>query len=174
MASSPSKLASLPAELHAEDVLLLVDSREQQPLHLTGFQTKVAGLPEGDYCLASSPQLAVAERKASCSELATCAGRERERFERELVRLRGYPHRVVVCEFSWADVEAFDGPGEMTPAMLKGAIAAWTARYVPFALVGSRAGAEDFLRRWFMAIVRSRWREVREWTLGVRGEVADV
>jgi hypothetical protein len=75
--------------------LLAVDSREQSPLIFTRLESKVATLVTGDYGILGVERAAAIERK-SFDDIVMCCGPERERFERELMRMRGYPLRRLV------------------------------------------------------------------------------
>ena len=70
-------------------MLIVVDSREQCPFPFAheryGAKTKQGALTVGDYSLAGLEDKVAVERK-SLPDLVACLGRERERFERELMR----------------------------------------------------------------------------------------
>jgi len=133
-------------------LVIMVDTREQAPLDLSPMPMERATLPTGDYSLAAAPELAVIERK-SVSDLLSCIGRERQRFEAELMRLRAYPARVVLIEGSWPDL--FNDPRcKISSEAITGTIAAWQARYCGFFFAGNRDLATSFAKRFFMTIAR--------------------
>jgi len=77
-------------ELANAQPIIEINSREQAPLLFTRLQSVRATLSEGDYRIAGVENWVV-ERKGSLDELATnCVGHSRDRFERELFRLRPY------------------------------------------------------------------------------------
>lgn len=91
-----SKALTLPAlkslgKLAEAQPIIEIDSREQVPLIFTRLQSvSGATLPEGDYRIAGVGDFVI-ERKGSLDELAGCCiGGSRDRFERELFRLRPY------------------------------------------------------------------------------------
>jgi ERCC4-type nuclease len=69
---------------------IIVDTREQTPLPFRRFQTRGGALLSGDYSVAGLEQLFAVERKSIGDVVACCVGQNRERFERELHRLRGF------------------------------------------------------------------------------------
>ncbi len=77
---------------------LIIDTREQQPLVFT--QPSVRGtLTSGDYSLVGAETLFAIERKSIPDLTSCCCGDNRQRFERELQRLRLYRSRELtrVC-----------------------------------------------------------------------------
>ena len=95
---------SLPAEPKPETIVALVDTREQKPLCLDPLSTEPASLQTGDYSLAGLRDLVAVERK-SLEDLVAWVGRERARFERELHRLRGFRHRLLIIGSDWGTIE---------------------------------------------------------------------
>ena len=90
---------------------ILRDSREQAPFAFAGYPCTVetAALASGDYSLRGFAARIAVERK-SLADLVGCLGRDRERFQRELARLRGYDSAAVVVEDP-----AVDLPGRTLP-----------------------------------------------------------
>lgn len=70
--------------------VLLVDTREQRPLRFSHLPAESATLYTGDYSVKGLEEYFAVERK-SLADLAGSLTRERERFMREMHRLRGYP-----------------------------------------------------------------------------------
>lgn len=70
--------------------VLLVDTREQRPLHFPHLPAESATLYTGDYSVKRLEECFAVERK-SLADLAGSLTRERDRFMREMHRLRGYP-----------------------------------------------------------------------------------
>ena len=71
----------IPAELRPDQVMAILDTREQLPLDLHPLRVEVAGLDTGDYWLKGLEHLVAVERKG-LSDLLACIGSERERFDR--------------------------------------------------------------------------------------------
>lgn len=126
---------------------ILIDTREQAPFlfqgkFFEGVETERAGLPTGDYSLAGLVDKAAIERK-SLPDMVQCLGRERERFERELVRAAGMDCFCVVIEAAWQDLAQGNYQSRLNPHSACQSIAAFTARYkIPFLFAGSRKAAE--------------------------------
>lgn len=86
------------------DLAVVVDTREQRPLRFSGRVRVVrAALPSGDYAPFGFESRAAIERK-SLADLVQSVTRERERFFRELERLRSYEFNAVVVEGALIDV----------------------------------------------------------------------
>lgn len=83
---------------------ILIDTREQAPFTFEGYEVelKTATLPVRDYSLPGFEDRAAVERK-SLDDLVGCLmGKDRERFERELVKGRAYDLFAVVVEATLA------------------------------------------------------------------------
>jgi ERCC4-type nuclease len=74
-------------------VAVAVDSREQDPVPIRRLRSIRTNLYAGDYALASAEWAAAIERKSIEDLVGCCTGENRERFERELMRLRGCSFR---------------------------------------------------------------------------------
>ena len=127
-------------------MIIIVDTREQLPYDFQGYaDTEVirAGLPVGDYSIPGAEHLAAIERK-SLDDLISCLmGKARDRFERELTRLRPYHVAAVVVESSWEDIARGRYTSNMHPQAALQSIIALQVRYgVPFMMCGSREGGQ--------------------------------
>ncbi|NCD22612.1 MAG: hypothetical protein EOL90_06720 [Spartobacteria bacterium] len=124
---------------------VVVDSREQCPFRFEGFNAvvEVAGLEAGDYSLQGFERRVAIERK-SLPDLVACLGVERERFARELSRLRGYDCAAVVVEASADDLRAGHFRAKLNPEAAWQSVLAFAQRYrIPFFWSDSRADAEE-------------------------------
>ena len=127
-------------------MLIIVDSREQAPFSFTHeryeAQTQPGTLSVGDYSLAGLEDKVAVERK-SLPDLVTCLGRERERFERELMRGAALDAFCVVCEGSWLELARGEYRSQLKPHAACQSVLAFTARYrVSFLFAGGRTAAE--------------------------------
>ncbi len=141
---------------------IVVDTREQAPFTFTGYpvEVAVAALEAADYSVSGFERRVAVERK-SLQDLVGCLSGERERFERELARLRGYDAAAVVVESPAADLRAGRYRSRLVPASAWQSILAFSMRFrVPFIFCQDRADAEavayDLLRHY----ARDRWREL--------------
>lgn len=120
-------------------IIWLVDSREQLPFDFTPPKRRefadggalVVGLKEGDYSVAvdSAEPLSVRIERKSQGDLFGVCGFGRERFERELERLRQYDYRALVIECSASEIfrgfERSQIPGKTVLA----SVLAWSVQY---------------------------------------------
>jgi ERCC4-type nuclease len=83
---------------------IIIDSREQTPLQFTRLKSRVATLPSGDYSIAGLEELFAVERKSIPDLVSCCTGQNRERFERELHRLRGFSFKRLLVVGSEAEI----------------------------------------------------------------------
>ena len=137
---------ALKATIQPEDVTAVIDTREQLPLDLAPLATATATLDTGDYSLRGLEGLVRVERK-SLPDLVSCVGPERERFSRELVRLRGFPHRLLVVEATWENIEDHGYRSKTTPASVIGSLLAWMSDGIPVAMAGDHGRAGRFVSR---------------------------
>ena len=138
-----------------EQVVILSDTREQNPFNLEPLRQEPATLASGDYQLKADPGFCVIERKTG-PDLLNCVGGGRKRFEAELRRLRAFPRRVVLVECRYVDL-LNNSRSKIDPAAIAGTIAAWTGRYAAFMFCENRIDAEDFGRRFLMTAAREIW-----------------
>ena len=106
---------AIPSEMRPEQVTAICDSREQLPLDLAPLRTERCMLVTGDYSVKGLVDVVAIERK-SLSDLLACIGQERERFDREVLRLLAYPCRAIVVEATWGELERGGWRSKITPA----------------------------------------------------------
>jgi ERCC4-type nuclease len=128
-------------KIEPHNLTVLIDKREQRPWSVDPLRKKEATLQTGDYSILGLESHIAIERK-SLDDLMGCIGKGRERFERELDRLRAYPCRYVIVEANWGDIEAGSYRSKIHPNAAMGSICAWMARGIPFLFAGrsDRAG----------------------------------
>src|SRR5260370_11903820 len=97
-------LASL-GELKDTRPLVIVDSREQDPLVLTHLESRRGMLVTGDYSIAGMTELIAIERKSISDLVGCCMGQNRQRFEKELCRLRGMRFKRLLVVGSRGEIE---------------------------------------------------------------------
>jgi len=167
--------------------IIEIDSREQTPLIFTRLQS-VAGvtLSEGDYSIAGVVDFRI-ERKGSLDELASnCVGHNRDRFERELFRLRPYKFRrlLVIGATCERDILTHPYRSAINPRCILSSLFAWQARFdLPYVLVPTPKMAARLIETWALyhcrevvqsanGLLRSYWRsaKARIPTVDVGGE----
>lgn len=127
-------------KFEAKDLVALIDTREQRPLSLEPMRMETASLETGDYSVKGYQDYIRIERK-SIDDLTQCVGKERERFDREMIRLRGYRFSAVVVEANWEDVLEHKYRSQVHPNSVVGSCHAWQRKGVPVIFCGSPAGA---------------------------------
>ncbi len=128
-------------------LIIKIDSREQRPLVFgSDVVTEISTLREGDYTAAGLEGRAAIERK-SLEDLVGSLTFERERFDREIERLRPYKFSLVVVEADLDDVIEMRYRGNTNPSSIVGSIASIMARGVPFAFCGSPRNAAILVER---------------------------
>jgi len=150
----------IPAELKPEAITAIIDTREQLPLDLSPLLWMRSTLETGDYSCIGCESIIALERK-SLPDLVACVGSERDRFDREIRRLLGYPTRAVVVEAHWSDLEAGQWRGKITPNQAMGSVLGWIAQGVPFLFCGSHEAAGKAVARLLYIAARRRYREAR-------------
>jgi DNA excision repair protein ERCC-4 len=151
---------NLPHSPKPEDLVAIVDSREQMPLDLSPLKITVGTLTTGDYSVQGLESIISIERK-SLPDFLSCVGRERERFEREIQRLLAYQTRCLVVEATWLELESGDWRSKVTPQAAVGSVLGWIGAGLPVALVGDHERAGKFVSRLLFITARRRWREAR-------------
>ncbi|MEZ6102738.1 MAG: hypothetical protein R3E01_27675 [Pirellulaceae bacterium] len=152
---------ALPAEPRPLDVVVRIDTREQTPWTLSPLTTELATLGVGDYDLAVCPGQVVIERKGF-SDFLSCCGTERERWERQLLRLRGVPTKLVIIECTWNEIERGQWQSKLTPKAVVGSVIGWMASGTPFVFGGRPDQCDAIAARFFYVEYRRRWRELRQ------------
>ena len=150
----------IPAEIRPEQITAVIDTREQMPLDLSPLRSIVGTLPTGDYSVVGLENLVAIERK-SLADLLGCVGQQRERFDREVLRLLAYPVRAIIVEASWADLEAGEWRSQVTASAAIGSVLGWIAQGLPIIMAGDHERAGRYVARLLFTAARRRWRECR-------------
>jgi ERCC4-type nuclease len=130
--------------------VVLADTREQLPPPMPdGVELVRRCLREGDYTIPSLVGIAVVERK-SAQDFAQSMTWSRERFDREIERMRSYRFKAIVVE---EDLSWVYRCTQAHKHSILGSIASLTARHdCPVIFAADRVGAGrlicGLLRRW--------------------------
>lgn len=127
-----------------KEIVVIQDTREQQPLALEryGYQVMIDTLPIGDYTV-KYPNLSdilVIERK-SLADFVACCGRERERFEKELLALRSYEQPYIIGEFGMRDIMGHNYRSQINPNSVMSSIVKWAGWGIQFLMCDDAQGA---------------------------------
>lgn len=144
------KQSRLPAlrclgQLAGAQPVVVIDTREQTPLPFAFMPSERGTLSSGDYSFRGGEELFAIERKSIPDLVACCVGENRERFFRELHRLRGYRFKRLLVVGSLAEIEAGAYRSKVSPAAVLSTLAAVEVRFdvpVVFAATPSEAGTE--------------------------------
>jgi len=134
---------------------IIIDTREQDPFPLIGYETRIATLRTGDYSLEGFEDKVAVERKSK-SDAYGCVGGGRKRFVACLERLAELDRAAIVIERS---IEDFDrNPPERTridSRMAVGSYISWSCKYrIPVFWCNNRAYAERITVRFLAAYIK--------------------
>ena len=133
---------------------IVVDSREQTPLRFTRLQSVQGSLTSGDYSIVGCESLFSIERK-SVADLVGCVTKERDRFVRELIRLRGYDFARLLIIGNPAEVETGNYRSNVSPKAVMHSIASWEASYIPVVWSPTPETAAALVEGWCYWYARS-------------------
>ena len=129
--------------------VVVVDTREQTPLPITRLPCMRAALRSGDYSFAGAEEHFAVERKSIEDLIGCCAGENRERFERELHRLRGFHFSRLLVIGSRDQILGHEYRSRIKPASVLGSLHAWEVRYgVPVVFIPTPEEAARMVEAW--------------------------
>jgi ERCC4-type nuclease len=133
----------------------VVDTREQTPLPFSRLKTRPGTLTTGDYSIAAIENLGLfAIERKSVEDLAGCVGADRERFEAQLLRLRGYSFARLLIVGSEQAVLQHQYHSAINPRAVLATLYAFEARYVPVVWAPTQQTAASLVERYVVWIVR--------------------
>jgi ERCC4-type nuclease len=142
--------------------VVIIDSREQTPLRFAHLQSRVGTLTSGDYSAAGLENFVAIERK-SAADLVASVTRERDRFERELHRLRGFSFSRVIVTASRESIERGEYRSAATPKSVLASCDTFEVRYgVPFVFVANETIAATLVERWLWLCAREAIKSCNE------------
>lgn len=128
-------------------IRIIIDSREQSPYCFQGYQAQTirGTLDTGDYSTPGFTDTVAVERK-ELGDLLGCLTHDRERFTRELERLRGYQAAAVVVEAPFGAIAQGRYRSRMTPESAMQSLISIMERYrLPFFFADGRQAGEYFV-----------------------------
>jgi ERCC4-type nuclease len=148
--------------------VVVIDTREQTPLAFKNLSARCGTLASGDYSFAGGEEIFSVERK-SIPDLVACCTTERERFERELHRLRGFRFARLLIVGSEAEIAAQRYRSNASPKAILHSLWAFEARYgVPVVFAPDVDRAAVLVERWAFWFAR----EIRLAALAMEKEMA--
>ena len=109
--------------------VIVIDTREQEPLPFSRLQSVSGTLMSGDYSVRGLEQLFTVERKSIADIIGCCMGENRERFARELHRLRGFRFKRLLIVGSESQILKGDYRSNIKPKAVIGTLRAFEVRY---------------------------------------------
>lgn len=154
------------ADLHP---VVIVDTREQDPLPIRRLPVIRAALQSGDYSAAGMEGQFAIERKSIPDLIGCCMGENRERFERELHRLRGFRFKRLLIVGSRAAIERGEYRSTIRPAAVLASLSAWECRYdVPPVFSDTPEAAAALVESWAWWYCREAVAAVNALLRGIR------
>jgi DNA excision repair protein ERCC-4 len=133
---------------------IVIDTREQEPLQFTHLRSERGSLVTGDYAIKGAEKVATIERK-SIADLVMCCGPERERFERELMRMKAYSFRRLVIIGNRAEIELQRYRSRMAPKAILNSLSAFEVRYdLPICYFPDAPAAATQVETWLWWVSR--------------------
>ena len=127
---------------------LIIDTREQNLLTFTRFESERGTLQSGDYSIKGLEHRFTIERK-SIADLVGSLTTGRDRFERELHRLRGFDFARLLIVGTEADIVNHRYRSKASPKAILHSLYAFEARYgIPAAWGGSEERSAALVERW--------------------------
>lgn len=108
---------------------VIIDTREQDPLPIQRLPAIRGTLQSGDYSFTGGQDLFALERKTVADIVSCCIGKSRERFERELHRLRGFRFKRLLIIGTRSEIQQGHYRSSVKPCSVLHSLAAWEARY---------------------------------------------
>lgn len=127
---------------------IVIDTREQQPYSedyfSKGSPLKVScsfiALPVGDYSLKGKEKEIAIERK-TLNDFIHSITTDRERFERELEKSKGYKRFAIIVEGDFNQIKSQDYYSNASPRSILGTSFKWIVKYnIPIIFVSTREG----------------------------------
>ena len=109
--------------------VIVIDTREQDPLPFARLASERGTLQTGDYSAKGLEELFAVERKTVPDLVACCMGENRDRFFRELHRLRGYRFKRLLVIGERAAITRGEYRSAVTPKAVLATLAVIEARF---------------------------------------------
>jgi DNA excision repair protein ERCC-4 len=142
-------------ELADREPVIVIDTREQDPLIFERLASVRGTLTTGDYSVAGLEQSFSIERKTVSDLVACCMGENRQRFERELHRLRGFRFKRLLVVGSEAEILAGRYHSNIKPTAVLATVYAFEMRYdLPVVFVPTAQAGARLVERWAFYFAR--------------------
>ena len=129
--------------------VIVVDTREQTPLSFQRLPSVRDTLTTGDYSFRGGEDLFAVERKSIADLVSCCVGDNRERFFRELHRLRGHKFKRLLIVGTREEIAAGAYRSQIKPAAVLATVAVIETRFdVPAVFAANPDEAAQLIERW--------------------------
>ncbi len=142
------------SDLLAFEPRILIDTREQDPLPISRFPSARETLLTGDYTFAGGEHLFTVERK-TIPDLVRSLTMERERFTRELERLRGYRFARLLVIGAPGQIEQGHYRSRTSPKAILHSLYSVEAKYLPVVWARTPQEGAELVERWCFWFARS-------------------
>ncbi|MGR3318781.1 MAG: ERCC4 domain-containing protein [Candidatus Anammoxibacter sp.] len=147
-------------KLKKTDITILVDSREQMPLEFKEAKTEIATLTTGDYSLKRFENEISIERK-SLDDLLSSLGKGRERFMKEIQRMRGFEYSALVIESALWEITGGNYRSQISPVSVFGSLQSLSVAHgIHVFWAESRELAASLVEGLLYHYLRKKWKEV--------------
>ena len=127
--------------------VIQVDNREKTPLVFQSLRTETASLYTGDYSIKGLEGFAI-ERK-TISDLASSVSSGRERFAREMERLKGMNFARLLIIGSIQDIEQQQYRAGIQPKAVLNTLSSWEIKYsVPVVFASTPEQGAILIEQW--------------------------
>ena len=89
--------------MNKKDLIIQIDTREQHPWKIEGYNFITKKLDVGDYAIVGSNILCI-ERKSSVSEFYKDLVSKKKKFFNKMQKLSDFDRGLIICEFSYQDL----------------------------------------------------------------------
>lgn len=142
---------------------IIVDSREQLPLLFNRLLSDRGTLTSGDYSFRGGEHLFSVERKSIRDLIGCVVGESRERFFRELHRLRGFRFKRLLVVGRREEIEAGAYRSNVRPKAVLSTLAALEVRYdVPVVFCPTPEEAAERIESWAYWFARELVEQVND------------
>jgi len=129
--------------------IIAIDTREQAPLKFTRLQAVERALFTGDYSIKGLEDQFAVERKSIDDLVNCCLSSNRDRFEHELHRLRGYRFKRLLVVGSREDIAAGHYHSRIAAKSVLATLSAFEVRYdLPVVFAATPQEAAMMVERW--------------------------
>lgn len=150
-----------------ENITVLVDTREKEKNYYKleyapgkVLKHETATLYTGDYTIKGLENHVAIERK-SLDDLMGCIGQHRERFQKEVDRLRGFEVKALVVETDWQTIAEGRYRSRVKSSAALGSLMGWIAQGIPVIMADNHERAGIFVARILYVTARRRLGELK-------------